>query len=239
MAGFSGDSETFKVDDSKDTYLGYDDTTPAADLRHPFDPRPRFSDQLAMEGSSKDIDYEELYEAVPHDITGVEIALLTTRCVVVFVCLVGVLAILIGVARGSRIKSWRLYILTALTIFAWLAMTLYQDHIDEYFVQEVNRFPQRRSIYWCFRNLVHGLSLFLVVLLLGHLSDFHHRGSWLFLIATVVVVPLVYSITLLIIDLRLQPEIRLTWEFNIGVATFRVFLYNFITTFIILAFASK
>ena len=71
---------------------------------------------------------------------------------------------------------------------------LFQDHIDEFFVQQIYRFPQRRSIYWCFRNLVHGLTLYLIILLLSHLSDFQHRGWWFCIILAVVLVPLAYSI---------------------------------------------
>lgn len=84
--------------------------------------------------------------------------------------------------------------------------------------------PQRNSIYWCFRNLVHGLTLYLVsrnldfsirihcdqfwksniisishlflqiILLLCHLSDFQHRGWWLLIIFAVILVPLAYSV---------------------------------------------
>lgn len=218
--------------------------------RSPFDPRPggegsgfganRYP-EVKDDVNGDQLDYEELYEKVPHAITTLETALLATRCAVVFVCLVCVLVVMgaIVARRANRIKSWRLYLLTALTVLSWVAMTLYQDHIDEYFVQEVNRYPQSRSIFWCFRNLAHGLSLFLVVLLLGHLSDFQHQGSWFLLVATVVLVPLAYSVALLVIDLRLVPDVRLSWEFNIGVATFRVFLYNFITTILIFAYSNK
>ena len=52
------------------------------------------------------------------------------------------------------------------------------------------------------RYLVHGLALFLVVLVLGHMSDFQHHGSWLALIFAVVLVPLFYSIGHIVVDLR-------------------------------------
>ena len=59
-----------------------------------------------------------------------------------------------------------------------------------------------RSNYECVRYLVHGLALFLVVLVLGHMSDFQHHGSWLALIFAVVLVPLFYSIGHIVVDLR-------------------------------------
>ena len=51
-------------------------------------------------------------------------------------------------------------------------MLFLQDYIDAYFVHAIYRYPQPRSIYWCFRNLVHGLTIYMVILFLSHLSDF-------------------------------------------------------------------
>ncbi len=67
--------------------------------------------------------------------------------------------------------------------------------------------PSNFSCYLlrCFRNLLHGLSLYLCLLLLSHLSDFQHRGVWLWLVGAVVFVPLLVTIAILVIDLRLPP----------------------------------
>ena len=59
-----------------------------------------------------------------------------------------VFQVIVNIIRGSRLKNWRLYLVVALVLFCWLGLSLYQDHIDEYFVHAIYRFPQRRSIYW-------------------------------------------------------------------------------------------
>ena len=53
------------------------------------------------------------------------------------------------------------------------------------------------------------------------------------------VVPLIYAVSLLVIDLRLRPRQRSGWEWNVGIATFRVFLYNFITTVLLIVFSPR
>ena len=49
--------------------------------------------------------------------------------------------VLVNIIRGNRLKSWRLYFTTALSVFAWVALTLYQDKVDEFCVQELLRSP--------------------------------------------------------------------------------------------------
>ena len=186
-----------------------------------------------------DYDYEEMYPKIQYELSTQDIVLFAVRCLTVFLCILGLVLFLVNIGRGNRLKSWRLYFLVALTVFSWVGMTLYQDHIDQYFVQEVTRYPQPRSIYWCFRNLVHGLTLYLIILLLAHLSDMQHRSHWLGLIATVVLVPLVYSIGILIADLRIEPKVRYTWYVVIAIDSIRIFLYNFITTILLFVMSRR
>ena len=95
------------------------------------------------------------------------------------------------------------------------------------------------SISRSFRNLVHGLTLYLTVLLLAHLSDFQHRGAWLGLVASVVLFPLAYSVALLIVDLRVQPESRGAWQVNVAIETVRVALYNVATTILLFVYSPR
>ena len=67
--------------------------------------------------------------------------------------------------------------LVAMSVFAWVAMTLYQDKVDDLCVQELLRYPENGSIYRCFRTFLHGFCLYLILLLLAHLSDMQHRSS--------------------------------------------------------------
>ena len=67
--------------------------------------------------------------------------------------------------------------LVAMSVFAWVAMTLYQDKVDNLCVQELLRHPENGSIYRCFRTFLHGFCLYLILLLLAHLSDMQHRSS--------------------------------------------------------------
>ena len=67
--------------------------------------------------------------------------------------------------------------LVAMSVFAWVAMTLYQDKVDDLCVQELLRSPENGSIYRCFRTFLHGFCLYLILLLLAHLSDMQHRSS--------------------------------------------------------------
>ena len=66
--------------------------------------------------------------------------------------------------------------LVAMSVFAWVAMTLYQDKVDNLCVQELLRSPGTQPIYRCFRTFLHGFCLYLILLLLAHLSDMQHRS---------------------------------------------------------------
>jgi hypothetical protein len=55
----------------------------------------------------------------------------------------------------------------------------------------------------------------------------------------VVLVPLVYSVSILIIDLRVHPDYRNSSDWNVGIATARVFLYNFLTTVLLIVFTAR
>ena len=70
-----------------------------------------------------------------------DIAFFIVRCLTLFFCLIGMILVLVNIIRGNRLKSWRLYFTTALSVFAWVALTLYQDKVDEFCVQELLRSP--------------------------------------------------------------------------------------------------
>lgn len=126
-----------------------------------------------------------------------EVVLMSLRCFTCFLCLVGLMTVLIHIFRGNRLKSWPLYLVVVITIFVWIGLSLYQQYIEKHFVcQPQNRLYYNDNIvyYNLIQNLLHGFSLFLVVLLLAHLSDRQHRSHWMGLIAIVILVPLIYSI---------------------------------------------
>ena len=124
-------------------------------------------------------DYEELYPKEDRKLSTIDYIFMAIRCHTVFWCIIGLFLLLVNIIRGNRLKSWRLYFLVSMTVFVWIGMTLYQDYFDDYYVQEVTRYPNPRSLYWCFRNLAHGLTLYLIILVLAHLSDLQHRSNWL------------------------------------------------------------
>lgn len=68
-------------------------------------------------------DHEELYEAIC-EFEDNQIVLFVIRCLTLFSCLIGILLVLVNLFRGNRLKSWRLYFLVAMSVFAWIAMTL-------------------------------------------------------------------------------------------------------------------
>ena len=188
---------------------------------------------------NEEYNYEEYYPPQEYDLQTIDYVLMSIRCAITLLCVISIVLIFVNLCRGIRIKSWRLYVLTSLIVFGWLALTLYRDHIDEYYGHYVYRFPQTRSIYACFRNLVYGLTLYLIVLLLSHLSDFQHHGNWLCLIFTVFLVPVVYSVVLLVINLRLSPEVTEHWGYNIGTAAVRIVFYNVATTVLVMVFSRR
>ena len=73
-----------------------------------------------------------------------EIILMSIRCAATVVTVALIVLVFVNVTRGIRVKSWRLYLLTALTLFAWLSMSLYQDHFDKYYVNFLACDPQTR-----------------------------------------------------------------------------------------------
>jgi len=204
-------------------------------------------------------DTEEIYEKLPQEdldaIITEGIPYFATRCAVTSICLLGTIMIIVGTARShlQRYKSWRLYLLTSLMILSWTGLTLYRDYIDEYFVHEIWRQPSRYIIYYCIQNLAQGLSLYTTVLLLSHLSDFQHRGSWLWLIAMVILVPLVFSVVHLVAQLFLPhrdckildengnevtPEYtREGFLVTTAAETIKVAFYNVATTILLLVFS--
>lgn len=198
-----------------------------------FDPRRPTFEQDDFE------DYEELHPKIYEELETDDIIFFAIRCLTVFICLIGLIIVLVNVARGNKLKSWRLYFLVALSIFSWLAMTLYQDYIDEHFVKEVTRWPQSRSIYWCFRNFLHGFNIYLILLLMAHLSDMQHRSHWFGFIAGAILIPLAYAVGLLIVDLRLHIDTRSKWYVNIAIASCRVFFYNVLTIFLLFGMSRR
>lgn len=204
---------------------------------------------------TEDIQCEELYPKEDYELTKEEIIFFAIRCLTFFICVVSIVIVLVNIARGNKLKSWRLYFLVAMSVFSWIAMSLYQDNIDAYFVQEITRFPQPLSIYQCFRNFIHGFTLYLILLLLAHLSDMQHRSHWFGFIAGVIFIPLIYSIGVLIADLRLDPGIvcesqpilnkedrplaRNDKYVNVAIETIRVLLYNVINIVLLLLMSKR
>lgn len=185
-------------------------------------------------------DYEEAYPQIPKSPeTAEQKTFYAIRCLTTFVCLVSIILVLVNIARGNRLKSWRLYFLVALSIFSWIALTLYQDIIDEYHVQHVTVYPQPRSIYQCFRNFIHGFSLYMILLLLAHLSDMQHKSHWFGFISAVILIPLIYSVGLLITDLRLDPNDRKKEYVNTAIESARVLLYNIVTTVLLFVMSRR
>lgn len=222
-------------------------------------------------GSSKGLDNFRILPQVPllceteeilekeekQDYTQEEIILVSCRCVIAFICLLSTILVIIVTARSrlQRYKSWRLYILTSLMVLAWMCLSLYEDYIDLFWVQEIWRLPTRYIIYQCIRNLTEGLSLYLIVLLLSHLSDFQHRGSWLWLIAMVILVPLVFSVVLLVAQMFLPHEgckqfdaqgnevqsqfTRESFVVTTAAETIKTAFYNVATTVLLLVFSKN
>ena len=133
-------------------------------------------------------------------------------------------------------------------------MTLYQDKIDEFCLFKIEELdPLLKSIYWCVRNFLHGLSLFLILILLAHLSDIENRGKWVGLILSGILIPLAYSVGLLVFDLLVKNKDNWfdssnstgnAWkqeeriQIYIGIDSVKLLLYNITTTFL-LFFMSK
>ena len=77
---------------------------------------------------------------------------------------------------GNKLKSWPLYLFVSISVFLWVAMTLYQDKIDEFCLNKFEELePLYVSIYVCIKNFLHGFCLFLILVLLAHLSDIENR----------------------------------------------------------------
>jgi len=61
-----------------------------------------------------------------------------------------------------------------------------------------------------------------------------HRSHWLLLITAVLLVPLLYSVGILVTDLRISPDIRYKWFTTVPIDSVRTFLYNIITAILLL-----
>lgn len=187
----------------------------------------------------EDNDAEEYHPDLPPEMNGQDYIIFAVRILNLILCLVSLILILVNIGRGNRFKSWRLYFMVGFTVLARLALTLYLDCIDKFYVRFFIRDPQSLSIFMCFNNLFHGLSLYLVILLLAHLSDMQHRSHWLLLITAVLLVPLLYSVGILIADLRVHPDIRYLWSTTVPIDSVRVFCFNIITTVLLILMSRR
>ena len=71
------------------------------------------------------------------------------------------------------------------------------------------------------------------------LNPQHRGGRWLCLVFTAILVPLLYSVALLVVDLHVHPDQRLSWQWNVGLRTVRCFLYNVLTTGLLIGFSPR
>ena len=80
-------------------------------------------------------DTEEIYpKDLEIEIPFLEIIFFSVRSVATFICILGIILVIVATARGNRhrYKSWRLYVLTSLMILAWLMLSLYRGNIKSY-----------------------------------------------------------------------------------------------------------
>ena len=81
---------------------------------------------------------------------------------------------------GNKLKSWPLYLFVTISVFLWVAMTLYKDKIDEFCLKKFEELELLYvSIYVCIKNFLHGFCLFMILVLLAHLSDIENRSGCL------------------------------------------------------------
>ena len=198
------------------------------------------NDNLSLDDSEPVCDFE-------NDTT--KQAVFVVRCLTLFFCLVGIIIVLVNICKAkNRLKSWPLYIFVAISTFFWVAMSLYHDKIDAFcsklFLEDpkINESIYVVDVYWCIRNFLHGFSLYLILVLLAHLSDIKNKCQWIGLIVSLIVVPIIYSVGVFIEKLYENEwidnyEVQ-TKDINTGVDSVRILLYNIITTFL-LFFMSK
>ena len=80
-------------------------------------------------------DTEEIYpKDLEKEIPWLEIILFSVRSVATFICILGIILVIVATTRGNRhrYKSWRLYVLTSLMILAWLLLSLYRGNNEIY-----------------------------------------------------------------------------------------------------------
>ena len=174
--------------------------------------------------------YPEELPYIEFELTQEEILLMSARCVTFFLCFVELISIVVFIAKGQRFKGWPLYLFVTVIVFLWIGMTLFQDYIDHFFVQEIARSRQAVYIYWCVRNVIHGLALYLILLVLAHMSEMHIRGHWAILVILTIFIPILYSSGVILTDIFLDPCKRNYWEVNLTIDSVNVFLYNVVTS---------
>jgi len=183
-----------------------------------------------------------------------DLAFFIVRCFALFFCLVGIIIILVNICKGNKLKSWPLYLFVTISVFLWVAMTLYHDKIDKFCLNKFDELePLYVSIYVCIKNFLHGFCLFMILVLLAHLSDIENRCKWIGLILSLIFVPLAFSAGVLVFDLQVKNQDNWfdnanstgkAWSLEdrthiyIGIDSVKIILYNILTTFL-LFFMSK
>ncbi|QQP50259.1 Uncharacterized protein FKW44_011202, partial [Caligus rogercresseyi] len=172
-------------------------------------------------------DYQDPSTAEDYQVNTVDLVLFSIRIVTCIIFLFCTFSVLIsGLILQKYIKNWKLCIVSCGALAAWLGLSVYSDHIDEYWAGGfLSHYHQRNSIFHWFLNFFHGLTLFLTLLLLGHLADFQKRGCWLLLVGVAVFVPILYSVVIILVDLYAKD--RFTGrKWSAFVVLFRTGIYN-------------
>ncbi|CAB4061084.1 SLC6A7 [Lepeophtheirus salmonis] len=185
-------------------------------------------------------DYQDPLTVETYEVTTRDLILFSIRIAVCLIFLVCTFYVLIsGLFLHKYIKNWKLCLVTCGALSAWLGLSVYSDHIDEYWAGGfVIHYQTRNSIFQWFLNLFHGLTLFLTLLLLGHLADFQKRGCWLFLVALTIIVPIIYSVVIILVDLYAKKRFA-GRKWSAFVVLFRTGIYNVLNTLLLLSFLPR
>jgi len=177
----------------------------------------------------------DILSSVPDDepegtIGASDTATLVVRTVTVLLTLVGGILLVHKIKRRGR-GSWAEALIFITFQLVWQVLAWYIRHIDSNWVLHFNKgnvdSETHRKIYHCLENLFRGVAMYSGVVVVGRLAGL--LGLLLYvLLGMAAIAPIVFSVTVLLLDLNLTHSVRFEQATVIGIATFSMTILDLV-----------
>jgi len=148
---------------------------------------------------------------------------LVVRTLTVVLTLIGGILLVIKIKKRRR-GSWVEALIVITFQLVWQVLAWYIIHIDSHWVFHFDKgnvdSETSKKVYHCIQNLFAGLAMYSGVVVVGRLAGL--VGLLLYVLTGMAILaPIVFSVTILLLDLQLSSSLRFQQPTKIGIASFR------------------